>query len=177
MVWRNPNYLKEWRKRNKKKCYFYCKKWAQRNREKINRAKRKWRRANPEKEREYKEKYWTVPGRREKAREYYKEYYRKNKERKKQYTRQWKKNNPEKCRHQWRVKRIRKKNAKGNHTLEEWQDLKKKFNYTCPHCGRKEPEIKLTEDHIIPLSKGGTDYIKNIQPLCGSCNKKKYNSL
>ena len=68
---------------------------------------------------------------------------------------------------------IRKKNAEGSHTFGEWELLKKQYGYKCPACKRKEPEIKLTEDHIVPLSKGGSDYIENIQPLCKSCNCMK----
>jgi len=67
----------------------------------------------------------------------------------------------------------RKKGAEGSYTLEEWDLLKKEFDYTCPACTLKEPEIKLTVDHIIPLIKGGSDYIENIQPLCLKCNSKK----
>ncbi len=66
-----------------------------------------------------------------------------------------------------------KKYAEGDHTFEEWEELKAEYNYTCPCCGQSEPEIKLTEDHIKPLSKKGTDYIINIQPLCLSCNISK----
>ena len=61
----------------------------------------------------------------------------------------------------------------GSHTLQEWNDLKRKYNYTCPMCGRKEPEIRLTQDHKIPLSKGGSNDIGNIQPLCKRCNSVK----
>ncbi len=60
------------------------------------------------------------------------------------------------------------------HTSKDWEDLKEKYNFTCPACGKREPEIKLTRDHIISLSKGGSDCIDNIQPLCKPCNCRKH---
>lgn len=75
------------------------------------------------------------------------------------------------------LRRVIKLGNGGSHTFESWEELKKTYNYTCPCCGRKEPEVKMTRDHIIPLSKGGTDNIDNLQPLCLSCNCKKYNKI
>lgn len=71
----------------------------------------------------------------------------------------------------------RKKKAVGNHSYQEWEELKKQHKFTCLHCKKKEPEIKLSEDHITPLSRGGSDNIENIQPLCRSCNCKKSNKI
>jgi len=72
-----------------------------------------------------------------------------------------------------RIRRERIKLYGGSHTLEQWEEMKLKYNFTCPKCKRKEPEIKLTRDHIKPLSNKGTDNIENIQPLCNSCNARK----
>jgi 5-methylcytosine-specific restriction endonuclease McrA len=74
-------------------------------------------------------------------------------------------------------RRARKKEAQGSHTFGDWELLKKQYGYTCPCCGRKEPTVVLTEDHIVPLSKGGSDYIENIQPLCKGCNSQKHTKI
>jgi hypothetical protein len=61
----------------------------------------------------------------------------------------------------------------GTTTKKLWEELKKVYNHTCLCCKRQEPEIKLTLDHVVPLSSGGLNLIKNAQPLCRSCNARK----
>lgn len=56
-------------------------------------------------------------------------------------------------------------------TLLEWEALKRINNFKCWYCGCI-PE-KLTQDHVIPVSKGGDDSFENIVPACRTCNKRK----
>jgi 5-methylcytosine-specific restriction endonuclease McrA len=94
-----------------------------------------------------------------------------------QSSRQWRKNNYERVLSLNRKRRALKFLAVGTHTLGEWLNLKAQYNWTCPCCRIAEPKIVLTEDHIVPLSKGGSDNIENIQPLCRSCNSKKHTNI
>jgi hypothetical protein len=45
--------------------------------------------------------------------------------------------------------------------------------YVCAYCKKKHNHRLLTRDHIIPLSKGGTDSWTNIVTACMDCNAKK----
>lgn len=48
----------------------------------------------------------------------------------------------------------------------------------CSHCGKKLTlDNDFTIEHIIPLSKGGTNQHANIVALCDSCNKNKANNI
>lgn len=71
-------------------------------------------------------------------------------------------------------RRAKKRAAFGTVTIKEWELIKKENGYTCASCGEREPNITLTQDHIVPLSRGGPNLSNNIQPLCMWCNAKKH---
>jgi 5-methylcytosine-specific restriction endonuclease McrA len=62
----------------------------------------------------------------------------------------------------------------GSFTVEEWKGICAQYDYKCAICGSEEP---LTADHIIPMSKDGSNLIQNIQPLCKSCNSRKKDKI
>ncbi len=85
----------------------------------------------------------------------------------------WKARNREICVVLCNNYRTRKVENGGEFTTEEWRILKELQDHRCMDCGRQEPEIKLTVDHIFPVSLGGSSDISNIQGLCQSCNSRK----
>jgi 5-methylcytosine-specific restriction endonuclease McrA len=44
----------------------------------------------------------------------------------------------------------------------------------CVECGSKE---RLEYDHIIPVSKGGSNTERNVQLLCEHCNRTKHDKI
>lgn len=85
--------------------------------------------------------------------------------------RAYKRANPGKLRAQWHNGRARRMGVGGTHTAAEWRALRDWFGNVCLRCGTAD---RICVDHVVPLSKGGTNTISNLQPLCGSCNRRKY---
>ena len=53
--------------------------------------------------------------------------------------------------------------------------------YRCQYCGRAAFELRpreaLTRDHLVPLSRGGTNHWSNVVTACSTCNARKGNQL
>lgn len=92
------------------------------------------------------------------------------KERRAQTWRTWKARNPERAKAIGERYRSLKAQAEGDFTYDEWLLLCSLYDYACLRCRINLP---LTIDHVIPLSKGGDNWITNIQPLCKRCNSAK----
>jgi len=158
------------------------------NKEHYRDLKRAHQQANPEKYDEALRKYREThrdeinvkaKERRQQDLEHYREIGRKSREKhaeeRNAYQREYGKANRDKLTLYTNTRRARKLEAEGSHTDEEWQELKASYGFKCLRCGAQEPNVKLTRDHVIPLTQGGSDSIDNVQPLCARCNSKKNN--
>lgn len=93
-----------------------------------------------------------------------------NIERAREITREWQKENPVKSVASTERYRSRKVDAEGDLTTESIQVVYWLHDHTCLRCGAAED---LTVDHIVPLSKGGSNHLSNLQLLCRPCNAHK----
>lgn len=106
--------------------------------------------------------------------EYRKKYYEKNKEILRMNKKQYVKNNAELYRKYAQERRCRLLNAEGSYNLKDIIEIIEGQGYKCVYC-EKEIKNKYSIDHIIPLSKGGSNWPENIQLVCPSCNSRKKN--
>src|SRR5262249_114268 len=90
-------------------------------------------------------------------------------------SRTWRTKNP--ARFRAILERRRGRELDGSDTRQPWDGLVAFYDYHCLCCGRREPDIRLTPDHIVPLAQGGRNTIENLQPLCETCNKRKYTAI
>ena len=62
-------------------------------------------------------------------------------------------------------------------SAEERSAVYSKSEGHCAICGEFVPYMEYTIDHIIPLAKGGSNDISNLQCACGVCNRIKQDIL
>ena len=74
-----------------------------------------------------------------------------------------------------RAYKARKRGAKGSFSINDVRRIRKLQRNRCARCRKSLTKKKVHIDHIIPLSKGGSNDRTNIQLLCGSCNMTKHN--
>lgn len=58
-------------------------------------------------------------------------------------------------------------------TVEQWEAIKKAYGFRCAYCGGTPK--RLTQDHVIAVTRGGGYTPDNIVPACQSCNARKGN--
>lgn len=126
---------------------------------------RYWR--NPEQSREYSRRY------REEHPEWHKASLRawgeKNADRKRDYMRAYYQEHKTDWRTGEHARRAEQLGAPGSHSTRDWLRLLNRYDGRCAYC-----EAPATQrDHIVPLTRGGTNFIGNIVPACGTCNPSK----
>lgn len=99
-----------------------------------------------------------------------KQYAEDTREQMREWRRNWrKKNRARYLLHKYRRRQLERM-AEGEYTDSQWRTLLSICNERCLACGSTS---QLTVDHIVPLSRGGSNEITNIQPLCFRCNSGK----
>jgi len=66
----------------------------------------------------------------------------------------------------------RRRNAPGHATTDQVAARWAYYGDRCWMC--REPATQT--DHLIPLSRGGSNWPANLRPACGPCNRRKWDS-
>jgi len=64
-------------------------------------------------------------------------------------------------------------------SLENQHQIRKRANDLCEYCytSEKWQYVKFTIDHVIPLTKGGSNTVDNLALACFHCNRHKSNKI
>lgn len=146
---------KAWRDAHKLERAAYQAEYRHSNRERLKARQLAYRQAN-----------------REKASARASEWAAANKDRKSAYLAAYTAANDEKVRAWRRNYRLRKQKAEGRCGLDELIVIREQQRGRCAYCGTSIMD-HYEVDHVIPLSKGGSNWPENIVLTCRRCNRRK----
>lgn len=99
-------------------------------------------------------------------------YSRESPERVRRNKKNWELSNPDKLKEKSDRRAARERNASGRYTVAEIMALLEKQDWKCNGCGVSLQD-RRHKDHIVPLARGGSSDIGNLQWLCPGCNRSK----
>jgi 5-methylcytosine-specific restriction endonuclease McrA len=146
---------------------------AKRYREKNPEAERVYRNVNREQILANQARYRETNREQERARS--RAYHAANRTRRNEQSTQWRADNPE----AWHAiqaratarRRSLERGDIGNLSSQEWQEILEEFDRACAYCQARG--VRLEQEHITPLSRGGRHTKSNVVPACRSCNARK----
>jgi 5-methylcytosine-specific restriction endonuclease McrA len=169
---------REYRKNNIERLRQYDRERYPARKEERSAYYKQWYLENKDKVRDYNK------ARREEHKEYYKEthkkYYEANKDRYKQWAKQYREANKDHHRIIKRLARSRRRaierSAGGKYTEDDVRAMYKRQKGKCYYCGEKVGK-KYHVDHVVPLSRGGSNSPDNLVIACPYCNDSKGTKL
>lgn len=73
------------------------------------------------------------------------------------------------------AERMRRYRARRNLTENEWKEARFRIRHrdgpNCGYCGKEASPFHI--DHVVPLSRGGSNDDDNLIVTCASCNQSK----
>ena len=105
----------------------------------------------------------------ERVAEYAKQYYHSRRDYYREKNARWHKLNIERAREINRRHRWKRRHSPGSHTDNQLSLRWAYYGGRCWMCG----SMADTTDHVIPLSRGGTNWPANLRPACRPCNSGK----
>lgn len=90
------------------------------------------------------------------------------------YWREWQESHPDQRRANQHNYRVRKLGAEGKYTEEDIKIIYDKQKGLCFYCGSTLENVNYHHDHMIPLSRGGSNWPDNIAISCVTCNLSKH---
>jgi len=143
------------RSKHADKAKVRAKKYAVEHREQVNANAREYVKRNPEKRKETMRAYSET-----------------HREQEREKKRRWRANNPEKHRAEKERRRAWKLNAEGEYTADDIKAQYSRQKGKCYWCNVKLNN-KYHVDHIVPLSRGGSNRPDNIVCACPHCNDSR----